>query len=146
MGQALQRVKAAVVESMAIGPFVVAGHVDHRTAHAGKHRQRVGVDVVGAFGTAVLDVAVVDREGDVGAVDAGQHGRQFLVVASLLVGHVTPQAERVGAGIVVAGMHRGVALAQCGAAGQGGQHQRCGEGGKAQSGHVSFLRRQSGPR
>lgn len=62
---ALKRVHAAVVQTMAIRPLVVAWHVDHRLGHAAKHGQGIGVDAVHAFGAAILDVAVIQRERDV---------------------------------------------------------------------------------
>ena len=96
MGESLQRIKTTVVDPVAIGPFVVAGHIHHRFCHAVEHFQSIGVNVIGAFGAAVFDVAVVQRESDVRCVDAVQHRRQLGVIACFFVGHVTPQAKGVG--------------------------------------------------
>ena len=94
--QALQGIEAAVVAAVAIGPLVVAWHINHRLGHAVEHLERVGINLIGAFAAAVLDVAVIQRESNVRLVDAFQHSRQFGVVPRFFVGHVAPQTKAEG--------------------------------------------------
>ena len=90
VGQALQTIEAAVVQAVAIGPFVVTGNVDHGFDHAAKHGEGIGVNAIRALGAAVLNVAVVEGERDVRLVDAFQNGGQLGVVTGFFVGHVAP--------------------------------------------------------
>jgi hypothetical protein len=57
VGQPLKVVVAAVVEAMAIGPLIVTGDVDNRLFQLAEHLDRIVVDVIGALGTAILDMS-----------------------------------------------------------------------------------------
>jgi hypothetical protein len=63
--------------------------------HAAKHLERIGVNLVGALGAAILDVTVVNGKSNVGLVDALKHRLQFGFVVRIFVGHVTPQSKGV---------------------------------------------------
>ena len=63
-------------------------------AHAIKHFDGVGENIVGALRAAVFDVANKDAEVNFGAVQAVEHGWHFGGVARFLVRHIAPHAER----------------------------------------------------
>src|SRR5262245_35949726 len=94
MSQSLEIVISTVVEAVAIGPLVVAGNVYHGLPQLLEHLDRGLVDVVGTFRTAVFDITVVERKGDVGRVHVGNQRGHLRLVLGLGIGHVAPEPER----------------------------------------------------
>ncbi len=92
-----ERIVAAVIGAMAIGPLVVAGDVDHRTPELIEQVEPVGEHLVGAERAAVLDVAVVgDKRKPPVGIDVGNDIGE-LRIPFRSVRHVANQREREGA-------------------------------------------------
>ena len=108
MVEPLQRVVAAGLQVPAVGPFVVARHVDHRRLQAVEAGDGGGIGGIVAGDAAVLDVAIEDREGDLGAVDVGDQRRHLRRIVVAGIGQVAPgaEAEALGPGRQHPGRYR----------------------------------------
>ena len=91
--QPLQIVVAAIVLAVTIGPFVVAGHVDHRRLERVEADDRGGKHVVGAQCAPALDVSGEYRECNLRIVDLGGQRRDLRHLIRG-VGGVSPKSER----------------------------------------------------
>jgi len=113
----IQRVDAALLDEMTVGPVVVAGGEHDRVSRRFQQRQRCLELLVRArqrgrlrlpvmFARVCLEVAHVHHEREIRGVHGGQHVREVLLLLAG-IGHVAHHAELEAAGRHAAGRATG---------------------------------------